>query len=407
MKNIYASIITVGDELLIGQTIDTNSAWIAQQLNQFGILIKHRIAVADLALDIINAINFECANSDLIIITGGLGPTNDDITKQTLCDYFQDTLVMNETVLAHNTLLFAKRNRPMIEANIAQAMVPSTCTVLYNNFGTAPGMLFEKEKKIFISLPGVPLEMKSILQDYGFDFVKQFFTTANVQHYSLSTAGRGESFIAVTLQNFEASLPSNIKLAYLPKLGTLTLRLTGLDVSTVEIENYFHQLQTLVLPYCYANEDISLPEAVYKLLLEKNKTWCTAESCTGGSIADAITNIKGSSSVFKGSIIAYSNEVKINVLGVAAHLIERHTATSELVAIEMASQVLKICKTDYSISITGNLEKTEQEEAFAWIAVCNKDSHKSIKVPLPYDRIKNKELAVNVALNFLRMFILE
>jgi nicotinamide-nucleotide amidase len=407
MQNVLASIITIGDELLIGQTIDTNSAWLAQQLNSLGILLKYRVAVGDNAADILAAMEHAQGISDVIIITGGLGPTSDDITKPTLCKYFGATLVENKKVLEHITAFFEKRNRQMIASNIAQANVPDNCEVLFNTYGTAPGMLFRKQKKIFISLPGVPLEMKTIMEEFGLAAIANSFETNSIQHLSLSTAGRGESFVAVMLQEFEQNLPENIKLAYLPKLGALTLRLTGVNTSAELLQLQYEKLHQLVKPYCYALQDISLAETILQLFAQKDLTLSTAESCTGGAIANAVTNISGSSAIFKGAIVCYSNFAKIKILGVDEDIIKTYTTYSEETATAMSKQCVAVLDTNYAIAITGQIEKTETIDSFAWIAVSSQSRQKAIKVPLPYAREKNKELAVNLALNFLRVFVLE
>lgn len=405
-KNIYCSIITIGDELLIGQTIDTNSAWIAQQLNPIGVQVKRRVAVGDNKTDIIYALNEEQNHSQIIIITGGLGPTNDDLTKPILCDYFGSTLVMNQDVLQHVTSYFERRKRPILEVNNNQALVPNNCEVLFNEVGTAPGLLFQKEDKLIIALPGVPFEMQYLVSTHVLSKIKEKYSTPNFIHRTLITAGEGESFVANRLVDFEKKLPQNIKLAYLPKLGILKLRLTGIETKDEIIDDYFIKLKSILNDIFVADIDIELEEQVGILLKQKNKTLSVAESCTGGNIAAKITSIKGSSFYFKGGIVPYSIESKINVLGVNENTIKNTTVVSEATAIEMAQNCLQKFKTDYALSITGYLEKNDHENQ-VWIAFANQNICITKMITVPFDREKNTTFAMNSALNLLRKFIIE
>jgi nicotinamide-nucleotide amidase len=403
---IYASIITIGDELLIGQTIDTNSAWIGHELNAIGVWVRKRIAIGDIKSEIWNVLEQEEKDNDIIIITGGLGPTADDITKPLLCEYFGGTLVTDEAVKAHVIDFFTKRNRPIIEENIAQALVPNVCEVLWNQYGTAPGMLFKKNNKLIFSLPGVPLEMKNILSAVGLNKIKNEFILPNVVHKTLVTAGKGESFIAVMLKGFECQLPPNIKLAYLPKLGQVKLRLTGIDVTEDEIQIQFKKLETAVQVICYATEDVEIETALQNICIKNKITIATAESCTGGNIANRITNISGSSNYFNGSIVSYTNQAKISQLLIPENLITEHTAVSEQVAIAMAKGALQQLKSNVAIATTGYLESEDTNlKGLIWFAVTNGTLTETLKSILPYDRINSKELATNIALNFLRKFI--
>jgi nicotinamide-nucleotide amidase len=407
---INASIITIGDELLIGQTIDTNSAWIGQQLNALGIWLKRRVAVGDSQADILQALDQEAAQSDLIIITGGLGPTADDITKPLLCNYFNGQLVENEKVKNHVLQIFRKRNRPIIATNIAQAMLPNVCDVLWNEMGTAPGMWFVKNNKIFIALPGVPFEMKHIMTHEALPKIKERFTTPNVMHKTICTAGIGESFLAASIQDFETSLPANIKLAYLPQLGGVKLRLTGRDVDAATLENYFQTLITQLPHIVYATEDMPMEKSLGKLLLEKKLTVSFAESCTGGGISAAITSITGSSGYCNGGIVSYTNDVKINSLGVLPETLKQFSAVSAQTVAEMANGVRTKLKSSIGLSISGYLEVVkgkESEKGLIWIGICNQHTSKTISEIMPYDRERNCELAIATALNNLRIFITE
>ncbi len=406
MEKIYCSIITIGDELLIGQTIDTNSAYIAQQLNTIGVEVKRRIAVGDKKEDIEHAINEEKNIASIIILTGGLGPTADDITKPLLCNYFGGTLIMNEEVLQHVTNIFALRNKPMLEVNKKQALVPDNCTVLFNNVGTAPGMLFEKENKLFFSLPGVPFEMKYLIDTYVLNIIKEKYVPPNIIHKTLVTAGEGESYIANQLIEFENTLPNNIKLAYLPKLGIVKLRLSGVDVEENTIETYFIELQQLLKHITVATIDTELPQVISTLLLQKAESIACAESCTGGGISAAIVSITGSSAYFKGGFVTYQSQIKENILDIDTTLLNAYSEISEEVALAMAESCRKKMNSTYGLSITGHLEK-QTEKTFVWIGLSSKEKCIAKKIFMFYDREKNTISAITQALNSLRIFILE
>jgi len=414
MKNIEASIVTIGDELLIGQTIDTNSAYIAQELNSIGIWVKRRIAVGDLTEEILKALQQESQDCDLIIITGGLGPTADDITKPALCKYFDSKLITNEGALQNVKDIFAKLNRPLIERNLQQAEVPDNCIVLPNRRGTAPGMWFEKENVIYVSLPGVPNEMKGLMQDSVIPKLKEGLQLPYVIHRTLLTSGIGESAVAEIILDFENNLPSYIKLAYLPAYGMVRLRLTARSTEPGvenEINGLFETLKSLVKEWMVADEDIKLEQAVSKLLKRKGKTVSTAESCTGGFIAHLITSHAGSSDIFKGSVVAYANDVKQDILGVQTATLENHGAVSEETVREMATAVLKELKTDYSIATSGIMGpgggSKEKPVGTVWIAVANQHLVKASKHFFRFGRDRNIELTANTALTLLYRFIKE
>ncbi len=331
---VLATIITIGDELLIGQTIDTNSAWMAQELNKIGIWVHRRIAIGDVWKDIWQSLDEESKLSDIILITGGLGPTADDITKPLLCQYFDGKMVVNEEALANVKNIFENiLKRPLIERNLKQAEVPDVCTVIPNKRGTAPGMWFEKNGKYFVSMPGVPHEMKGMMHYSVLPMLQKKFTMAPIIHRTLLTAGIGESFLAERIQEFEKNLPSNIKLAYLPSLGSVRLRLTGKYADGEQLKetlNHYIALMTRELgELIYGYNDLSLEAHLMELLGSKGLWLGTAESCTGGYLAHRITSVAGSSSYFKGGYIPYSNECKTKWLGVAQELIVNHGAVSQ------------------------------------------------------------------------------
>ena len=415
MRTVNASIITIGDELLIGQTIDTNSAFIGQELNKIGIWLKRRIAVGDVKEEILHALDEQSKDNDIIIITGGLGPTADDITKPALCEYFDAKLVVDESVLQHVTNIFARLNRPMIERNAKQAEVPDNCLVLHNERGTAPGMWFEKNGVIIISLPGVPHEMKGLMEQQVLPRLQQKLELPAVLHRTLLTAGQGESMIADRLTDFEAALPPYIKLAYLPAYGMVRLRLTGraADASalTTELDSLFDQLKSLVKDWLVADQDISIAEAVSRLLKAKGKTVATAESCTGGYIAHLITSKAGSSSIYNGSVVSYANSAKQNLLGVKDTTLQQFGAVSEETVRQMAQGAIAALGTDYAIATSGIMGPDggtpEKPVGTVWIAVASKDRIKTSKVHFRFDRQRNIELTAHTALNLLRLFIVE
>ena len=415
-KKINASIITIGDELLIGQTIDTNSAWMGQQLNKEGIWVKRRVAVGDVWDDIWNTLDEESKQADIIFITGGLGPTADDITKPLLCKYFGGKLVVDEGALQNVKDIFTKYlNRPLLEVNIKQAEVPDVCTVIQNKRGTAPGMMFKKEGKIFISLPGVPNEMKGMMEDFVLPQLPAFFELPAVVHRTLLTAGIGESFLAERISEFETSLPKHIKLAYLPNYGMVRLRLTTIgknkEAITTDIDNLFKELQQQVADVMVANEDISLQEAVGKLLKEKGETVTTAESCTGGYIAHLISSIAGSSAYFNGGIVSYANDVKQSLLGVQETTLTKYGAVSDETVIEMAKGALQSIPSDYSVAVSGIMGpgggSDEKPVGLVHIAVANKNKVVSQQLHFRFNRDRNIELTAVNALIMLRKFMLD
>jgi nicotinamide-nucleotide amidase len=415
MQTIQASIITIGDELLIGQVNDTNSAWMAQELNKAGIPVKRRLAVGDNWDDIWTSLDEESKHANIILITGGLGPTSDDITKPLLCKYFNGKMVINEDALRNVKYLFEKVfKRPMIEINLKQAEVPDVCTVIRNKRGTAPGMWFDKEDKIFISMPGVPFEMKGMMTDEVIPRLTERFTLPFIVHKTLLTAGVGESFLAEQIKDFESSLPSNIKLAYLPSYGMVRLRLTssGFDKNAIEVEinSYFEILQSLVKENLVTNEDEPMAKVLGKLLIDKNKTIATAESCTGGYIAHLITTIPGSSAFYKGSIISYDNQVKEHLLHVLPQTLSKFGAVSEETVKEMLAGALNKIESDYAIAVSGIMGPdggtNEKPVGTVWIAVGNHQTSITQKIHFRFDRIRNIELTALNALNILRKFIL-
>ncbi len=415
MEKVFASIITIGDELLIGQVIDTNSAWMAQELNKTGVQVKNRVAVGDVWDDIWQALDEESKKVSLILITGGLGPTADDITKPLLCEYFGGKMIMHEETLAYVTFLFEKVfKRPMIERNRKQAEVPDVCTVLNNEKGTAPGMLFEKNGVTFISMPGVPHEMKWLMQHHVLPLIEKRFTTGFIRHKTLLTAGIGESFLAEMIADIELSLPSHIKLAYLPNYGMVRLRLTASGASEAILENelsgYFNQLLERTKDYLVIDEDIPMELVVGKLLKERNQTLATAESCTGGYIAHLITKHSGASAYYMGTVVSYDNRIKETVLNVDSTTLHTVGAVSEETVRQMADSVRNLMHTDYAIAVSGIMGPDggtgTKPVGMVWIAVASAEKTVTQLFNFRFDRGRNIELTATNALNLLRQLIL-
>ncbi len=415
-EKVFASIITIGDELLIGQVIDTNSAWIAGELNQIGILLKHRIAVGDQAGDIRAALDAESKRASIVILTGGLGPTADDITKPVLCEYFGGKMVTHEPTLRHIEMIFQQvLKRPMIERNIRQADVPDVCTVLHNERGTAPGMLFKKDDVWYVSLPGVPHEMKWLMKEKVLPLLQEHFDTGVVLHRTLLTAGVGESFLAEMIADIENNLPANIKLAYLPNYGMVRLRLSGwgTEKETLEQEilHHFSVLKERVADHLITDEDIPLEKAVGQLLKRNNATVTTAESCTGGYIAHLLTSHAGSSAYYKGSIICYDNQIKTKLLGVTASSLQEHGAVSASTVEQMAAAARLLMEADYAIAVSGIMgpdgATAEKPVGLVWMAVASAKGVKSQEMRFRFDRKRNIELTAAHTLRLLHAAIVD
>jgi len=413
---VLASIITIGDELLIGQTIDTNSAWMAEELNKIGVWVKRRVAVGDVWDDIWNALDEESKIADIILITGGLGPTADDITKPLLCKYFGGNLIVNEQVLRHVKYLFEKvfrRPGPILERNLKQAEVPDVCTVLMNERGTAPGMWFEKEKKVFVSLPGVPHEMKGLMKKEVLTRLQRRFKMPFILHQTLLTYGMGESFLAEKIKDWEEQLPGHIKLAYLPHYGNVRLRLTGIsdDKNKLEkeLEEQSKNLKPLIRDWLVIDDDMTIQQVVAKILKERKQSVGTAESCTGGYIAHLLTIDPGASSNFKGTVVAYDNKVKEDILNVSAQTINSAGAVSEETVKEMLKGALEKLKSDYAVATSGIMGPdggTEDKPVgTVWIAVGNNRKIEAQRFNFRFDRVRNIEQTAHTALNMLRKFI--
>jgi nicotinamide-nucleotide amidase len=410
-----AAIITIGDELLIGQTIDTNSAWMGAELSKAGFDVTRMTSIHDRRDDIINALNESAGKTDVVLITGGLGPTSDDITKQTLCEFFNTRLVVNNEVLGMIENMMHHRNFQMNENNRRQAEVPENCKVLKNATGTAPGMWFEKDNTIFISMPGVPHEMKHLMSEHVLPELFKRFTTQVIIHRNIMTYGTFEAKLAEILIGFESQLPPAIKLAYLPASGVIKLRLTGTGSNKTEITSLINEqsdkLYKVIPEYIYGENEETLEMVIGKLLKRNSKTLSAAESCTGGEISHLITSIPGSSAYYFGSLIAYANSVKSELLGVNIELINKYGAVSEEVVSEMAAGARKRFNTDYALATTGIAGPDGGTETkpvgTIWMAVASEKGIATEKRVFGNDRITNVRRFSLAALNLLRKQIID
>ena len=402
-----ADIITIGDEILIGQTIDTNSAWIGDFLESNGIQVVEISTISDKKEHIVSVLNNSLKHSDFIFITGGLGPTKDDITKQTLCEFFGDKLVLNQDVLNDIKAYFELRNRVVNDFTELQALVPSKCKVIRNRKGTAPGMWFEQDGKVVVSMPGVPYEMKSMMQ-LVLHKLKENFSLLEIIHKTVYTRGIIESHLAELIVDWENDLPKEIKLAYLPSASCLMLRFTarGSDRAYIEalIDENIDSLKTIIGPYFSKYQKRLNEEVVGQIMKDTNSTLSVAESCTGGNIAKMLTSVSGSSSYFKGSVVAYSKAIKEDILGVKAETISKYGVVSEEVVREMAQCSQNLFSSDFAISTSGLAELNDSEGVKGGticIAVATPLNVYSQTVAYNTGRDTNIVRASNAALNFL------
>lgn len=412
---MQAEIITIGDEILIGQIIDTNSAWIATQLNEIGIHVKQLTSVADQGRDIQDALRLASSRADLILVTGGLGPTQDDVTKQAFCDFFSCGLVRDERVLAHVTGIFEKFNRPMLESNKQQADVLDIAEVLFNDLGTAPGMWLNWQGKHVAIMPGVPFEMKHIMAERVIPRLRQMEGRDSIWHHTMLTGGIGESFLAEKITDIEAALPAHIHLAYLPKPGTVRLRLsaTGKQIPVLQAETAAiqEQLRARLGKHFLADRDTTLQALVLEALDEHGLQLTTAESCTGGDIARLLTSLPGSSSVFVGGAVTYSNALKTDLLGVSPRTLAEHGAVSEQTVREMATGAQANFRADYAVAVSGIAGPgggtTEKPVGMVWIAVAGQGKTVAKEFRFSGNRLVNIERSSMAALLMLLLLIRE
>ena len=412
-----AEIITIGDEILIGQVVDTNSAFISKELNKIGVSVYQITSVQDDREHILKAFKEAEENAEIIIITGGLGPTKDDITKHTIAEYFEDILVKDEKVMTHVEDIFKNYvKKPMSALNLGQAMVPSKATVLFNKYGTAPGMWLEKNGKVFVSLPGVPFEMKALLHKEVIPKLRDKYHFPFILHKTLMTYGLGESSLADRLDGFEKELPSFIKLAYLPNFGKVRLRLSAKaedkDLVLAEMNKQVKKLIPFIEDiFIGFDDEETLESSVGKLLKANNATLSIAESCTGGAVSEAITSVSGASNYFIGSVVSYNERIKTDFIGVSKATIEKNSVVSAEVALEMAKGIQKLFKTDYAVSITGNAgptkDKTDKSVGVVFIAIATPSKTLVEEFNFGQPREKVIQRATNKALELLNKELLK
>ncbi len=410
---IYTELINIGDELLIGQVINTNATWIGQQLSLAGYWLRQITTIGDDEQEIIAALDAAKGRAQIILITGGLGPTKDDLTKDVLCKYFKTHLVFDKQAYNDIENIFHARGKVVTETNKRQAELPASCVPVYNKNGTAPGMWFNYGKQVFVSMPGVPFEMQAMMQNDVIPKLKQQFEAMPLIHKTIQTQGIGESNLSDLIASWENDLPAYLKLAYLPAAGMVRLRLTGKGVKDLEQEMNWRidKLKELIAPYLFGYDDDTIQLVIGKLLTEKKKTLAVAESCTGGFLAHLITSIPGSSNYFMGGTVCYSNVSKMSQLQVSAQSLKEYGAVSEAVAIEMAIGAKKAYNTDFALSTTGIAGpgggSVEKPIGLVWIGVATDDTCFAKKFFLGTDRQRIIQVAADTALNMLRKKINE
>jgi nicotinamide-nucleotide amidase len=410
---MLAEIITIGDEILIGQIVDTNSAWMAQQLNNAGIRVKQISSVSDDKQHILTALAEAAKRADIILITGGLGPTKDDITKSTLAEYFGVGMVENEAALNNVLKIFEKYNRPMLEINRLQAQVPGNCEVIVNKNGTAPGMWFDVAGKVYVSMPGVPFEMMYMMEEEVIPKLKASFKLPFIIHKTILTAGEGESYLSERIADIEDALPAHIKLAYLPKLGQVRLRLSGQGNDEIalnaEVSNHAQKIVERVGAFVIAEEDVAIEKAILNYMADKGLTLSVAESCTGGYISHLFTQHAGSSKVFFGGAISYSYELKESLLGVKHDTLKQYGAVSEETVTEMVEGALHNFKSDFAIAVTGiagpDGGMPDKPVGTVWIAVASAGKTVKKKFTFGSKRQQNIERSATSALFMLNTLL--
>lgn len=406
-----AEIIAIGDEILYGQTLDTNSHWISGVLDEINVKVHYRTTIGDNREQMLEAFEKGVERSDIVLITGGLGPTRDDLTKPLLAEFFGVQMILNDSALEDIKSLFKKAGREMTDLNLNQAELPSNCIKITNKMGTAPGMWFEEKNTILVSMPGVPYEMKKMMKDFVLPKIQEKYGKGVIHHKIIKTIGIPESKLAEMIKDWEENLPQDIKLAYLPSLGQVKLRLTALgdnlEKLKSEVDTQIKELNHLVGKYIYGYDTDEIEGVIGKMLKEKNQTIATAESCTGGYLAHLITSIPGSSNYYKGSIISYSNDVKTDKLGVDQKILEEYGAVSEETVKQMAENVRKVLNTDVGLATSGiagpDGGTAEKPVGTVWIAYSDSDKTIAKKLQLTKDRMLNIQWSAYGALNLFRL----
>ena len=406
-----AEIINIGDELLIGQVVNTNASWMAAQLNKVGISVVQTTTIADEDKAIKDTLDQAFKRAGIVLISGGLGPTKDDITKKTLAEYFNAEMIFHAPTFEQVKKIFAARKFPVSEVNRLQAMIPDKCKPLFNKNGTAPGMWFEQDGKVAVSMPGVPFEMKAMMMEQVIPALLSHFKMGTIVHKTVMTTGMPESMLAEKIKSWEDNLPSHIKLAYLPQPGIVRLRLSGRGKDSEKLKNEIQEqvekLKPLISEIIFGYDDDSLEEVIGKLLLKNKKTVSTAESCTGGYIAHLITSIRGSSGYFEGAVVSYSNRIKADLLGVSAETLEKKGAVSREVVVEMAEGAKAALGTDYSLAVSGiagpDGGTEEKPVGTVWIALAGPGKTEAALFHFGEHRGRNIRRSALAALNILRL----
>jgi len=413
-KETKAIVVTIGDELLIGQVIDTNSAWIGQELSLLGVTVLEKLAISDSRTAILEALAYATTKADIVLVTGGLGPTKDDITKKVIAEYYGDELVWDQGTWDRIEKLFARWGRSTTEAHRGQCYMPASCQLIANNMGTAPGMVFAKEDHLLVSMPGVPYEMKYLMTEHVLPYIKDSYQGRAIVHRTIMTAGEGESRIADRIADIVDHMPAHLSMAYLPSLGTVRLRLTATGPDEAQLRSEISVVEARILAelgdLVYGYDGISLVEAIAAICLERGVSIGTAESCTGGKVASMIVNMAGSSAYYQGSLVTYSNELKQQLLGVSTSTLEQYGAVSEATVVEMVAGARRQLGTDVAVAISGIAGPTggsdEKPVGTIWIAVGNASHTETYLVKAGKNREKNIEYAANYALIHLRRFLL-
>lgn len=415
MKKVLAEILTIGDEILYGQITDTNSQWMSAELDKLGVQVVRMTTVSDAEDEILSAFAEAESRADIVLITGGLGPTNDDLTMPMLAKYFDSEIIMNQNVLKHVQDFFERRGRVFTDLNRRQALVPRVAEVLHNELGTAPGTWYERNGKVFVSLPGVPHEMKNLMNTLVIPKLRAFFQTPVIYHRLIKTVGIGESYLADKIKSWEDGLPNHISLAYLPSVGHVKLRLTAVgddkEVLKQEVQSLIDDLMPMAAKYIYGYDGTTLEKAIGEMLLAQGKTIALAESCSGGYVQHKLTSIPGSSAYFQGGIVPYHNDHKINVLGVKSSTIEEHGAVSEECVKEMAEGTRKLFKADIGAASSGIAGpgggSEDKPVGTVWIAYADGEQTVAKKLQLTQNRILNIELTEISILNLVRKSLKE
>lgn len=410
MKTVFAEIITIGDEILYGQTLDTNSHWISGQLDEAGIKVKRKISIGDQREEILQALAEAQNRADIVLITGGLGPTKDDLTKPCMAEFFGQSMLMHEEALQDVINYFTSKGRELTDLNRKQAEMPANAKLIHNYHGSAPGMWFEEDNTIFVSMPGVPFEMKKMMLNQVIPRLKSVFDIGLIVHRIIHTVGIGESWLSEMIADWEDSLPQHIKLAYLPSMGQVKLRLTAIgnssEILEKELNEQVNKLLSIAGEYVFGYGEINLQQAIGDLLIQNKKTVALAESCSGGYVSHLFTSVPGSSRYFNGSLVAYQNDLKENYLQVSPEILNQHGAVSEPTVQQMALTVRKMMNADFGLAVSGIAGPSggtpQKPVGTVWIAMADETGVETQKLQLGNEREINIKLSAVRVMDLLR-----